>query len=286
MTALPRRHSFVPILASLILAIASLALSGSARAETQPETMMGHGLSWDEDIKPWLFEDREILDGSAIVKLDVPTRPQDASLVPVTIEALLPQEPDRYIKTLTLAVDHNPFVVAAVFHLSPENAIANVSTRIRLHQYSDVRAVAEMNDGTLYMVSHFVKAVGGCSAPALKNQEQTMAELGRLLLRQDPGQEASPRFSEAKLNIRHPSYSGMQLHFDGSYYIPEHYVTRVEVRQGERLLVAIDGSVGLSEDPVFEFAFRPTEDGDLSVEVIDSKENRFAGTWPVEAKGT
>ena len=40
------------------------------------------------------------------------------------------------------------------------------TTRIRVDKYTYVRAIAEKNDGEKFMVSNFVKAAGGCSAPS------------------------------------------------------------------------------------------------------------------------
>mgnify|MGYP002150436774 CR=1 FL=1 len=43
---------------------------------------------------------------------------------------------------------------------------AEIETRVRVDAYSHVRAIAEASDGQLYAVTRFVKASGGCSAPA------------------------------------------------------------------------------------------------------------------------
>lgn len=43
--------------------------------------------------------------------------------------------------------------------------MTHLATRVRVDDYSYVRAVAETADGKLHMVKAFVKASGGCSAP-------------------------------------------------------------------------------------------------------------------------
>ena len=40
------------------------------------------------------------------------------------------------------------------------------------------------SDGKLYMVKTFVKAAGGCSAPAAKNADEAKVSLGQLKFRQ------------------------------------------------------------------------------------------------------
>ena len=63
---------------------------------------------------------------------------------------------------------------------------------MRINEYTNVRAIAETSDGELYMASRFVKAAGGCSAPALKDHEQAMARLGQMKLNHEAFRWASP----------------------------------------------------------------------------------------------
>ena len=46
----------------------------------------------------------------------------------------------------------------------------SLSTRVRVDSYTNVHAVAELSDGQLYAAQRFVKAAGGCSAPAAKQE--------------------------------------------------------------------------------------------------------------------
>ena len=50
---------------------------------------------------------------------------------------------------------------------------------LRVDKYTYVRAILEMNDGKKYMVSNYVKAAGGCSAPSLADMDSVMARLGK-----------------------------------------------------------------------------------------------------------
>ena len=69
---------------------------------------------------------------------------------------------------ITLVIDQNPAPMAAKFELGPDANVTEISTRVRVNSYTDVHAVAELSDGQLYMVKTYVKASGGCSAPAAK----------------------------------------------------------------------------------------------------------------------
>ncbi len=143
-------------------------------------------------IKTSLFGDGYIAGGEEIVALETPERAMDAAIVPITIRAKFPQTPERHIRNLYLIIDNNPSPVAAVFRFPGNHAWDSLSTRIRVNAYTDVRAVAELNDGQRYMVNNYVKASGGCSAPSLKDPVAAAAQLGKIKFRlpesYDPGQ--------------------------------------------------------------------------------------------------
>ena len=271
-TARPGRHTFVAMIVAL--AVAVLAAQPIQAAEDV----------W-ADLKPDVFGDRQIGDGSEWLALDAPYRAHDAAIVPIKITALKPQEEGRYIKSITLIIDKNPAPVAAVFHLAPESGLASVSTRVRVNAYSDVRAVAETNDGKLYMVSRFVKASGGCAAPSSKNQAESIAKLGRMKLRQYspvPNESSvASRIHEAQLMIRHPNASGMQMDQITGYYIPAHFVDTIEIRHGGKMVLSVEGAISLSEDPTVRFHYVPKEDGALSVRVEDTEDNVFEKNFEI-----
>ena len=76
-------------------------------------------------------------------------------------------------------IDQNPAPMAAKFELGPDANVTEISTRVRVNNYTDVHAVAELSDGKLYMTKTYVKASGGCSAPAAKNAEEAKAGSAR-----------------------------------------------------------------------------------------------------------
>ena len=47
---------------------------------------------------------------------------------------------------------------------------------MRVDQYSNVRANAEVADGAPWMVGRYVKGAGGCSALAAKDQEAALRD--------------------------------------------------------------------------------------------------------------
>jgi sulfur-oxidizing protein SoxY len=251
--------------------------------------------SWN-GMKFDIFGDRPIADAGSLLEMDAPMRAEDAAVVPITVRALKPQAGATAIKAITLVVDENPAPVAATVTFGQAAATASFSTRLRVNSYSYVRAIAEMEDGSLRMVKKYVKASGGCSAPALKDEDKTVAEIGQLRLRQFTLDEPDAKdyaltpkdvaSTEAQIMIRHPNYSGLQMDQLTMLYIPAHFVRQIEVKRGDDLILKMEGGISLSENPSFRFAFRKEGSGDLSLVAEDTKQNVFRQSWPVTRAGS
>src|SRR5262245_21810819 len=143
-----------------------------------------------EAYDPWpglvqdVFNNRAMNDGDDVLAIEMPYRAEDAAVVPVTLKTKLAPDDTRRVLSITLVIDQNPAPMAAKFALGPDARVTEVSTRVRVNNYTDVHAVAELSDGKLYMVKTFVKASGGCSAPAAKNADEAKARLGQMKYRQ------------------------------------------------------------------------------------------------------
>ena len=124
--------------------------------------------TWNS-IKGDIFKGRPILDGSGLVILDAPRRAEDAAVVPIGMRVNFAGDDKRTLQSLTLVIDENPAPVAGTFTIGPRSGVTSISTRVRVNSYSYVRLIAELSDGQLYGVKTFVKASGGCSAPASSN---------------------------------------------------------------------------------------------------------------------
>ena len=212
---------------------------------------------------PWpslaaqIFDGRAVRDGSTIIAIEAPYRAEDAALVPIAIRCLLPAGDTRRVLGITLVIDENPSPLAAVFSPGPTSDIRSLSTRVRVDSYTNVHAVAELSDGQLYASQQFVKAAGGCSAPAAKVTADSIPP-GTMRFRQFPpasGADADRR--EAQIMIRHPNYSGMQMDQLTRLYVPAHFVKSVRIWQGQDLLLAIESGISMSENPTFRFDYRP-----------------------------
>lgn len=235
-----------------------------------------------QDIRASLFgTDRMIHDANGVIALEAPDRALDAATVPVSIIAEIEQTEERYIRAVTLVIDENPAPVVGTFHLFPGNGIANLSTRVRVNAYTTIRAIAETNDGELYMAEKFVKASGGCSAPASKDHDLAMARLGKMRLKQiGAWREDEP--GEAQFMISHPNYSGMQIDQVTQLWVPALYVQTIELSLGKKPILRFEGDISMSENPTVRFFVRPETAAELRAKVVDSDEQTFEQSWPIE----
>ena len=226
-------------------------------------------------VRASLFQSRSIITtGQDVISLDAPVRAEDAAIVPMAIKTRLPQTPTRYIDKIYLIIDNNPSPVAAIFQFTQLSGRADIETRVRIDEYTHVRAIAETNDGQLYMTTRFVKASGGCSAPPGKDAQAALANLGRMKFRVEGDADGNQPIL-AQLMISHPNNSGLAMDQVSRLYTPAHFVRQVRITHDGQLVMSADVDFSVSENPNFRFYFLPHEDGELKAELLDSNDMRF-----------
>ena len=235
-----------------------------------------------QDLRRQLFGSRVVEDGSTELSLTAPGRADDPALVPVQIKILHSTDTANPIKTLSLIVDENPAPLAAVFSLAPDARISVLETRIRVNAYSFVRVVAEMKDGSLRMVKRYVKATGGCAAPASKNPDEALSSMGQMRLRRYTGTGTAE--AELQLQIRHPNYSGLQMDQLTGLYRPAHFVQTIRITADGKPVISVEGAISLSENPTLRFKHRGNDAKTLAAHVEDSEGNVFERSWAEAVK--
>lgn len=232
------------------------------------------------DIRNFLFKDQPVLPGDGVVRLEAPSRPPNGGDVSMKIFSSYPQNGEKFISDYYLVVDKNPSPVAAHFTLSPHIS-ADINTRIRVNEYSTVRAIARANDDKLYMSTAFVKASGGCSAPPMGDDTMAKLMMGQTQLTQTKA--AGKNAYKFNISITHPNYSGLQKDQITTYFIPPHYIETVEVKNGlDDIIFAVKGDISFSENPSFGFIYAPSaETRILRIKVTDSREKIYETEWPL-----
>ncbi|WP_428419310.1 quinoprotein dehydrogenase-associated SoxYZ-like carrier [Methylibium sp.] len=240
-----------------------------AHTDTSPE--------W-ENLRQRLFASRRIDTDSGKVQLIVPLRAAYGASVPVKIVSKLPQTAELYVRKMYVLVDKNPSPVAAVLDLTPELGQADFETRLRVDEYSHVRVVSELSDGSLHMDSRYVKTSGGCSAPPNRD---ALHLIGRTVFKL-PEPVKMNAVTTADVTVLHPNDTGFELNNQTVMFIPPHFVRSIKVSYDQRKLFDAELDFSVSENPTFRFNFVPHAQGELSAEVEDSKDGRFSGRLSVQ----
>jgi len=266
------RNTFASAVMPTALAMAMLSASASAIAADDP---------WPE-IQSSVFPGRTVVEDAASVQLFAPNQADDAAIVPISIR--IPSGVAPGAKSLTLIIDRNPAPVAATFTFGdgfrggPDVGERAIETRVRVDAFSRVRAILETADGSLHMASKFVIGSGGCSAPNAKDPDAALADMGKtklLVLRDDVHGGA---WRDARVMIKHPNFTGLQMNAKTGAFTPARFVRRIEVKQGDTLLWQMDGGISISEDPNIRFTFGTESTADLDFTATDTGGAAFKAT--------
>jgi sulfur-oxidizing protein SoxY len=274
------RRSVATLLVAAAAGGALVGLTGPAAAQ---QSMAGSEKIWAA-LKGDVLGDRPILLDTGLIRIEAPKRAQDAAIVPVDI--YIDPAKASGVKKVTMVIDVNPAPVAATFQIGKDAGVTHLATRVRVNDYSWLRVIAETESGELHMSQTFVKASGGCSAPAVKNSKEALASMGQMKLRQfAPPKESMTKAQELQLMIRHPNNSGLQRDPLTQYFIPAHFVQSLSILQGERLILSMEGGISISEDPNFRFDFAVHGTDDIRVEAVDTDGKVFTDKWPLDPTG-
>ena len=246
-----------------------------------------------EPYDPWpglaqdIFNNRAMDDGAGVIAIEMPYRAEDAAIVPVTLRTMLPPGDIRRVVAITLVIDQNPAPMAAKFEFGRDAPVSQISTRVRINNYTNVHVVAELSDGRLYVATTYVKASGGCSAPTAKNADDAKTRLGQLRFRQfaQSGEGPAGGAREAQIMIGHPNNSGLQMDRVTQLYTPAFFVDDLRVLQGDSLILKMEAGISISEDPNIRFTYVPNGAKRVRVEAKDTEGHLFQGEWKVEDSG-
>jgi sulfur-oxidizing protein SoxY len=153
---------------TLLRLLGMLGLAGTSGTLVSPQGAEAQQLGAHEDVQDGLkrlFGSRPLKDGAGAIKLDVATIAENGALVPVTVEVGAPMAASGYVKHVYIVADKNRIPIIARATLIPESGQALVGATVRLGETGDVRAIAELSDGTLLQVKREVKVtISGCGS--------------------------------------------------------------------------------------------------------------------------
>lgn len=267
-----RRHALQGLAALAIAPATAFAAPGGLPNATHDASSP----EW-ERLAGKLFPGKTLQPGQGTVQLIAPLRAAYGASVPVKVVSKLPQKPELYVRRLYLVVDKNPSQLAAVLDLTTEVGQADFETRLRVDEYSHVRVVSELSDGSLHTDSRYVKTSGGCSAPPNRDSPHL---IGKTMLKL-AGEVRMDQPVQADVTVLHPNDTGFELNQQTVMFIPPHFVRTIRVSYAGRKVFDAELDFSVSENPTLRFNFVPHGKGELRADVTDTKEGQFVGTLAV-----
>ena len=263
-----------PTLLAVMLAASAL-LGGLHPALADEEDDHDRAARWKQ-LQESLFPHRQVLDSGGLITVEAPPRALDAALVPVELHMTGKQA----VKGVYLIIDDNPAPMAAHFVFGPTADPRDLKLRVRVNAYTNIHAIAETQDGQLHAATQFVKAAGGCSAPAGPDDTAALADMGRMKLRLI-GDFNAGKPMQAQLMIRHPNFNGMQMNQITRYFTPARFIRTIDATYEGAQVFHLDADISLSTDPVITFGFVPRAKGQMKVVAQDSTNATFAHSFDV-----
>lgn len=238
---------------------------------------------WNENLRPGFFQDRQIDEATAgaLLELKAPYRAEDATVVPISILTRTGQSEERFIRRIHVFIDKNPVPLVGIFEFTPASGRADLAMRVRVDDFSFVRAVAETNSGELYMVKSFVRATGACSAPPPKSIGESIANIGAMRIR-TVGELEFNKPNLVQLMIKHPNITGLQpMTISSRVRPPAHFVREIRVSYEGTEVMHAQLTFSISMDPSLRFFFVPESAGVMTVEAFDTQDNHWTATQAI-----
>ncbi|EFO30274.1 putative signal peptide protein [Roseibium sp. TrichSKD4] len=214
--------------------------------------------SWP-DLKASLYDNRFVALSDDVVKLEFPYRSSNDARTDINVRLDAPDS--SLISRFSLILDENPMPVSAVIDFAEPIDQFNFTATMRINGQTPIHAVAELDNGQLFMAEGYIKTsgLGACSAPPGTDPVEALKTLGQMALHIGRVKDSSSLMSTARgetqsdleldVDIKHPSHSGMQMDQISLLYIPARYVETLEINLNGAPFATMTGSISLSENP-------------------------------------
>jgi sulfur-oxidizing protein SoxY len=64
--------------------------------------------------------------------------------------------------------------------------------------------------------------------------------------------------------------------------VPPFFIDKLQIWQGDDLVMSMDGGIAISEDPNIRFNYRPNGAAGFRAEAVDTSKNLFKDQWSIE----
>jgi sulfur-oxidizing protein SoxY len=223
-----------------------------------PDPAAAVDASWP-DLRAELYGQRFLAISDDVVSIETPYRTDNDARTSISVRLAAPD--GHMIRGFHLILDENPMPVSAQLDFAQPLTDFEFAATMRVNGPTPVHAVAELENGQLFMAEGFVKTSGqgACSAPPGTDPEEALATLGQMELLIRPRSDTASlvrnlrkgQVSDMALDVQisHPSHSGMQRDQISLLYIPMRYVETLDIDLNGAPFVTMTGSISLSENP-------------------------------------
>lgn len=212
--------------------------------------------SWP-DLRAQLYDDAFLMLAGDTIRIDAPYRSAEDARTDIGAQVSAP--PGQLLDSVTVILDENPMPVSAVFQFAQPVADFDFDMTMRVNGPTPLHVVTRTQQGQMLVANGFVKTSGqgACAAPPGTDPELALATLGQMAIAL-PALAAGdllatlPKATSRRpmrIEISHPSHSGMQMNQISLLYIPARFIDTIVVDLDGQPYVTITGSISLSENP-------------------------------------
>lgn len=254
----------------LLAALIALPLLAPVWAEEQ---------TWD-DLKEAIYGAQTLLNGDRFIRFTMPYRTDDDARTLIGARVIAPK--GKLLHKISIILDENPMPVSAVFTFAEPQPRFMFEATLRVNGPTPVHLVAQTTEGALFVAEGFVKTSGqgACAAPPGTDPQAALETLGDMEIRFEQAGNVTPSDlfdlskatstgNRARLSIKHPSHSGMQMDQITLLFLPSRFVQSLNIDRDGGRYVDITGSISLSENPELTFSL-PRETFEMGVTMTDT----------------
>ena len=197
------------------------------------------------------FSNRQVF-VSDFLKISAPKGAENSSQVPVSI--YLKNQKAHPVKRLYLIVDANPIPLVAEYVFPHLFAELKLSTRIRMEGDSNVRLIAEDEDGKLWMAATRVNAGGGCAGNISDDESEARVNAGKIKFQKNSPYKFN-QVASATLQIKHPMYTGLQYDSKTKDKRKAFFIKKAQILLNESSIFLVNFGLGTAENPYIKFEY-------------------------------
>ena len=211
--------------------------------------------------------------------IDTPTLAEDPSAVPLQVSVNHPMEPEHFIRSIEIRLDHDPVPYKGKFLFTPANGQAAVAFHMRSGAGGVLEVTAECSRHGRFVATKETRVTeGGCAAPP----DMTRDRLGHPRIRL-PEAFRIGDVVQVRTKVDHSSYTGLVLK-SGKYVreAPEFYIKHMLVLLDDQKVSEFQMTSAVSANPLIRFPLRVTRSGTLRVVFTNNEGQRWEATQRIQ----